>query len=227
MQLKYPDFTYFFRRTTMQILHLDSSIFGDASVSRTLSAAIVAELGRRHPDAQVVYRDLAAQPLAHMDEVIAAGFRPSAIAQFSAADKAEHAVSETLVRELLASDIIVLGAPMYNFSVPSQLKAWFDRLAQPGRTFQYTATGPVGLVKGKKVIMASTRGGGYSSGPAAVMDFHETYARAYFGFLGIQHFSVLRAELLSKGAEVRSLSIRAALGGVPEAVAALADQVPA
>ncbi|WP_343730381.1 NAD(P)H-dependent oxidoreductase [Duganella sp.] len=207
----------------MQILHLDTSIFGDASVSRVLSAAIVEELRRAHPDAQVVYRDLAAQPIAHLDEVIAAGFRASNIEHFSAADKAQHALSEELVTELLASDIIVLGVPMYNFSVPSQLKAWFDRLAQPGRTFQYTSAGPVGIAGDKKVIMASTRGGGYASGPAAAMDFHETYTRAYFGFIGIRHFSVLRAELLSKGAELRSQSIKAALDGVPAAVAALAE----
>ncbi|MTV39103.1 FMN-dependent NADH-azoreductase [Duganella radicis] len=211
----------------MQILHLDTSIFGDASVSRTLSAAIVAELRHRYPDAEVVYRDLAARPVAHLDEVIAAGFRPSNLEHFSAADKAQHALSEELVTELLASDIIVLGVPMYNFSVPSQLKAWFDRLAQPGRTFQYTSAGPVGIAGDKKVIMASTRGGGYASGPAAAMDFHETYTRAYFGFLGIRHFSVLRAELLSKGAELRSQSIKAALDGVPAAVAVLAGQVAA
>lgn len=211
----------------MQILHLDSSIFGDASVSRTLSAAIAAELGRRYPHARRVYRDLAAQPVAHMDAVIAAGFRPSEIEQFSSADRAEHALSEQLVTELLASDIIVLGVPMYNFSVPSQLKAWFDRIAQPGRTFQYTSAGPVGIAGDKKVIMASTRGGGYASGPAAAMDFHETYTRAYFNFLGIRQFSVLRAELLSKGAELRSQSIKAALDGVPVAVAALAAPVGA
>lgn len=207
----------------MQILQLDTSIFGDASVSRTLSAAIVAELQRVHPHARLVYRDLAAQPIDQLDEVIAAGFRPSKVEHFSAADRAQHALSETLVTELLASDIIVLGVPMYNFSVPSQLKAWFDRLAQPGRTFQYTADGPVGIAGDKKVIMASTRGGGYASGPAAAMDFHETYTRAFFGFLGIRQFSVLRAELLSKGAELRSQSIKAALDSVPQAVAALAE----
>lgn len=206
----------------MQILHLDTSIFGDASVSRSLSAAIVAELRRRYPHARVVYRDLAADPVPHLDEAIAAGFRPSTIAQFDAATRAEHARSEQLVTELLASDIIVAGIPMYNFSVPSQLKAWFDRVAQPGRTFQYTASGPVGIAGGKQVIMASTRGGGYASGPAAAMDFHETYARAYFGFLGIQRFSVLRAELLSKGPELRGASIQAALDGVAASIDALA-----
>ncbi|WP_432380909.1 FMN-dependent NADH-azoreductase [Duganella sp. P38] len=211
----------------MHILHIDTSIFGDASVSRSLSAAIAAELRLRYPGAAYVYRDLAAQAPAHLDEAIAAGFRPSAIAQFSAADKAEHALSETLVTELLAADIVVLGVPMLNFSVPSQLKAWFDRVAQPGRTFQYTSAGPVGIAGDKKDIMASTRGGGYASGPAAAMDFHETYTRAYFGFLGIRQFHILRAELLSKGPELRSQSIRAALDGVPDAVTALTAPVAA
>jgi FMN-dependent NADH-azoreductase len=130
-------------------------------------------------------------------------------------------LSEILVTELLGSDIVVLGVPMYNFSVPSQLKAWFDRVAQPGRTFQYTSSGPVGIAGGRKVIMASTRGGAYASGPAAAMDFHETYLRAFFGFLGINEVSVLRAELLSKGPELRSQSIKQALEGVASTVAML------
>lgn len=205
----------------MQILHLDSSISGDASVSRALSAAIVDEIARQRAagaSITVTARDLAAHPVAHLDGPIAAGFRPSGLAGNDAAVVREHALSELLVTELLASDVIVIGAPMYNFSVASQLKAWLDRVAQPGRTFQYTAQGPVGLAGQRSVIIASARGGMYSSGPAAAMDFHETYLKAFLGFLGIEHVSVVRAELLSKGDALKAESIRDANASIAGAV---------
>lgn len=206
----------------MQILHLDSSILGDASASRILSAAITDELRREHPAAVVVHRDLAVEPIPHLDGAIAAGFRSPGVGDFDDATRAEHARSETLVRELLASDVIVVGAPMYNFSVPSQLKAWIDRVAQVGRTFKYTENGPVGLVQGKRVIVASTRGGMYSAGPAAAMDFQEAYLRAVFGFLGITDVRFVRAERLSRGTDARSESMNAAQAGVRDAVSAAA-----
>lgn len=206
----------------MQILHLDSSILGDASASRILSAAITDELRREHPAAVVVHRDLAVEPIPHLDGAVAAGFRSPGVGDFDDATRAEHARSETLVRELLASDVIVVGAPMYNFSVPSQLKAWIDRVAQVGRTFKYTENGPVGLVQGKRVIVASTRGGMYSAGPAAAMDFQEAYLRAVFGFLGITDVRFVRAERLSRGTDARSESMNAAQAGVRDAVSAAA-----
>ncbi|MGF7192288.1 FMN-dependent NADH-azoreductase [Robbsia andropogonis] len=205
----------------MKILHLDSSILGEASASRVLSAALVEQLHSRFPDAQITHRDLAAAPIAHLDGAIAAGFRQPGTVAADAAVRAEHALSETLVSELLDSEVIVLGVPMYNFSVPSQLKAWLDRIAQPGRTFRYTENGPVGLSGDKTVLVASTRGGMYSSGPAGVMDHQESYLRAFFGFIGIQRVHFARAELLTKGAELRSTSMRNALDGVPALVADL------
>lgn len=206
----------------MQVLHLDSSISGDASVSRALSAAIIAEITRQRTiDGDMVHvmqRDLVAQPVAHLDGLIAAGFRPLGHASSDDAVAREHAISEQLVTQLLASDVIVIGAPMYNFSVASQLKAWMDRIAQPGRTFQYTAQGPAGLAGERSVIIASARGGLYSSGPAAAMDFHEAYLKAFFGFLGIRHVSVVRAELLSKGETLKNESIRHATASIAGAV---------
>lgn len=202
----------------MQILHLDSSILGEASASRTLSAAIVDALRSEHPDATVVHRDLVAEAIPHLDAAIAAGFRPVGTDAFANLDEtvlAEHARSQRLVDELLASDVLVIGAPMYNFSVPTQLKAWIDRVAQPGRTFKYTETGPVGLAMGKTVIVASTRGGLYSSGPAAAMDFQEAYLKAMFGFIGIKDVRFVRAELLSKGSELREQALAAAHTAVP------------
>jgi len=202
----------------VQILHLDSSILGDGSASRSLSAAIVGELRREYPDATVVHRDLAFETIPHLNGAIAAGFRDTGIKDFDAATRAEHARSEALVNEFLASDIFVIGAPMYNFSVPSQLKAWIDRVAQVGRTFKYTENGPVGLSAGRRVIVASTRGGMYSAGPASVMDFQEAYLKAIFGFLGITDVKFVRAERLTRGGETRSQSIKDAQAAVQSAV---------
>jgi FMN-dependent NADH-azoreductase len=202
----------------MQILHLDSSLLADASASRSLTAALVRELRQRHPAASVVYRDLVAAPIAHLDGAIAAGFRP--IKSEGAAPSEEHQQSERLVLELLASDVVVVGAPMYNFSVSSQLKAWIDRIVQPGRTFRYTETGPVGLAGGKRVYVASTRGGLYSAGPLTAMDFQEQYLRAVFRFIGITDVQVVRAENLSRGAQAQAASMEAARQAVVEVVEA-------
>jgi len=204
----------------MQILHLDSSVLGDASASRLLSAMIVEDLRHERPDARVVYRDLVADAVAHLTGPVAAGFRGAGSAPANDPQTVrEHVRSEELVSEFLASDVIVIGAPMYNFSVASQLKAWIDRVAQPGRTFRYTADGPVGLSGGRRVIVASTRGGMYSTGAAAGMDFQEAYLKAFFGFLGIHHVEVVRAERLTKGAELREGSIAEAHGQVHAAIA--------
>lgn len=203
----------------MQILHLDSSVLGDASASRSLSKAIVDELLHERPTAQVVQRDLVCDAVPHLTRAIAAGFRgPSSVSITDPATRDEHARSEQLVSEFLASDVIVIGAPMYNFSVSSQLKTWIDRVAQPSRTFRYTADGPVGLSGGRRVIVASTRGGMYSVGAPAGMDFQESYLRAFFGFLGITDVRFVRAERLSKGVDVREESIRNARALVHDAV---------
>ena len=203
----------------MNILHLDSSILGDASTSRLLSAAIVEELLQQRPSAQVVRRDLVADPVAHLTGAIAAGFRaPGGAVVTDQAMLDEHAKSSQLADELLASEVIVIGAPMYNFSVASQLKTWIDRVAQPGRTFRYTADGPVGLSGGRKVIVASTRGGLYSTGAASGMDFQESYLKAFFGFLGINDVEFVRAERLTKGPELRERAIAEARATVRDVV---------
>jgi FMN-dependent NADH-azoreductase len=203
----------------MNILHLDASLAADASASRRISQLIVDGLLRQHPAAQLRYRDLVAEGLPHLTGAIAAGFRGTAPPGGTDADiAAEHARSEALVSEFLDSDLIVIGAPMYNFSVPSQLKAWMDRIAQPGRTFRYTSDGPVGLAGGRRVIVASTRGGVYSVGAAAGMDFQESYLKAFFGFLGINDVQVVRAERLTKGPELREQSLAEASAAVAAVV---------
>ncbi|HDR9868175.1 FMN-dependent NADH-azoreductase [Burkholderia cenocepacia] len=200
----------------MKILHLDSSILDDNSITRALSAAVVADWRARHPSAEVTYRDLVRDEIAHLTGPIAAGFRDIATYKFDDDATREHRVSETLVTEFLASNVIVVGAPMYNFSVPSQLKAWLDRVAQAGRTFRYTEHGPVGLATDKSVVVVSARGGFYAEGPLVRMDFQENYLKSFFGFLGITDVRFVRAEGASKGQPVRD-------EGIARARAAIAD----
>ncbi|MFM9902544.1 MAG: FMN-dependent NADH-azoreductase, partial [Polaromonas sp.] len=131
-----------------QLLHIDSSILGSNSVSRQLTAQIVDSWRAAHADTQVSYLDLAVNAPNHLSAE-SLGFRMPAGGTLSDAQQRENAVSEALVSQFLAADVIVVGAPLYNFSVPTQLKAWVDRVAQAGRTFSYTQTGPVGLAGGK------------------------------------------------------------------------------
>jgi FMN-dependent NADH-azoreductase len=182
----------------MKLLHIDSSALGSHSVSRGLTADIVAQVRSARPDATVRYRDLAAQPLPHWAPVADAG-DPSAV------------LGNEVMDEFLAADVIVLGAPMYNFGIPSQLKAWIDRIMVAGKTFRYTANGPEGLAGGKRVIVASSRGGFYSEGTAgAVMDFQENYLRAVLGFLGITDVEFVRAEGVAVSAEHKQQALATA-----------------
>jgi len=205
----------------MNILHLDSSILGNGSITRELSAAVAANIRAQNPSADVAYRDLVGDEISHLTGAIAAGFRQIDAGEFDDATVREHQISETLVTEFLASDVIVIGAPMYNFSVPSQLKAWLDRIAQAGRTFRYTENGPVGLAGGKQVIVVSARGGFYAEGPLGRMDFQESYLKAFFGFLGISDVRFVRAEGASKGRPVRDEGIALAKESVGNVLAGM------
>ncbi|MDB2448763.1 FMN-dependent NADH-azoreductase [bacterium] len=193
----------------MNILHLDSSILGGQSVSRQLSAQVVARLTSHNPGAQVVHRDLAAEPIAHLDMTALSAAQVPA-EQRSAAQTAQFELTETLLNELFAADVIVIGLPFYNFGMPSQLKAWIDRIAQAGRTFRYTENGPEGLVTGKKVILASSRGGVYSEGPAAAMEHQESHLAAVFGLLGLSDVVTVRAEGVNMGDDFKTQALAAA-----------------
>ena len=183
----------------MKLLHIDSSVLADNSVSRKLTARIVAEWSANHTGTTVVYLDLATQAPSHLS-ADSVGFRLPAGSDLSAVQKTENAISEALVQQFLAADVIVVGAPLYNFSIPSQLKAWIDRVAQVGRTFQYTEKGPQGLAGGKTVIVASTRGGMYSTSVGGrAMEHQESYLQTVFGFFGISDVRIVRAEGLSMG----------------------------
>jgi FMN-dependent NADH-azoreductase len=194
----------------MKLLHIDSSPLGEASASRELSRQAVAEWTASHPQTTVEYLDLAVDAPSHLD-MASLGFRLGIDApQLTPAQRRENAVSERLVSQFLAADIVVIGAPMYNFSVPSQLKAWIDRIAQAGRTFRYTAQGPEGLAGGKTVIVVSTRGGMYAGLPGEAMDHQESYLKAVFGFFGVDDVRFVRAEGLAMGAQARAQAIAAA-----------------
>lgn len=195
----------------MKLLHIDSSILGDHSVSRTISAAIVAHLTSVVPGLEVAYRDLAAAPLSHLSGAYLAG--QSADVQHDQALQEDVALGGAALEQFLGADIVVIGCPMYNFGIPSQLKAWVDRVCVAGKTFHYTASGAEGLVGGKRIIVAISRGGMYGpETPQAAADHQETYLKSVFGFLGVTDLVFIRAEGIAYGPEHREASIKAALG---------------
>ena len=176
----------------MTILHIDSSISGDNSASRQITKSLVEKLKTSQQGEKVIHRDLAANPIPHLT-----------LDQFA---------DTSVLDQFLAADTIVVGAPMYNFTLSTQLKAWIDRLMVAGRTFRYTENGPEGLAGGRRVILAIARGGIYSGGaPAAALEHLETYLRGVFNFMGIEPEFVV-AEGLNLGAEHRQQSISQALG---------------
>ena len=178
----------------MRLLHVDSGILAENSVSRRLSAAVVARWRQQVPDLAVTYRDLASDPIDHLSGsfLMAQSIDPS---RYTAALQRDLAVSGAALEEFLAAEVVVIGAPMYNFSIPSQLKAWIDRLAVRGKTFRYTDNGPEGLAGGNTVSVASSRAGfSAPETPRAAIDHQEPYLRAVFGFLGITDIQFVRAE---------------------------------
>jgi FMN-dependent NADH-azoreductase len=194
----------------MKLLHIDASILGSNSVSRQLSAAIVQRLKASTPNLDVTYRDITAAPLLHLDGAHLAAAQ-GAVPE-SAAVQADVAASQAALEDFLASDIVVIGAPMYNFTIPSQLKAWIDRILVAGKTFSYSEKGVEGLAKGKRVIAAISRGGLYGPGaPAAAGEHLETYLRWVFGFIGIADPEIIIAEGLQMGPEQREKAVAGAL----------------
>jgi len=193
----------------MKVLHIDSSILGEGSASRALTRGIVARLKSEHPDAEVSYLDLAAEDLPHLSQ--------SSLAR---SDESEAARNARALEQFLAADVLVIGAPIYNFSIPSQLKAWIDRIAVAGKTFRYTANGPEGLAGGKEVIVAMARGG--VVGAERHGEFGESYLKFIFRFLGIKNVRFVHAQGLSISPQHREESLKAA-----HAAIASAARVPA
>jgi FMN-dependent NADH-azoreductase len=174
------------------ILHIDASINGENSASRAISRSIVDQLTLERGGADVTYRDLAAEPLPHLT-----------LAAFA---------DTSVLDEFMSADTVVIGAPMYNFTLPTQLKTWIDRIVIAGTTFRYTANGPEGLATGKRVIVALARGGFYNAGsPASALEHLETYLRGIFNFIGIEP-EFVAADGLAVSPEQREQSIKGALG---------------
>ena len=203
----------------MKLLHIDSSILGDNSASRQLSGEVVKTWQAAEPGVVVTYRDLAADAISHFSAttLVAAG---TAAELRNAAQQHEADLSAQTLAEFLAADAVVIAAPMYNFTIPTQLKAWIDRIAVAGQTFRYTEAGPEGLCGGKKVVIVSTSGGlhvGQATGVA-----HEDYLKVLFGFIGITDIEFVRAHGLAYGDEVRSKAMSDAQAHISEQLFAAA-----
>lgn len=206
----------------MNVLHIDSSPLAGRSISRDLSARIVASITERLPDVTIVSRDVGLDPPAHAAADILDLVRFNRFDDLTASQVREKVVSDTLITELLAADIIVIGTPMYNFTITTQLKAWFDRVCQAGLTFRYTPEGPVGLAVGKKAIVAASRGGVYSTGNQSHRDFQVPYLREILAFMGIVDVAVVLAEGVNVSPEDRTRALDQAHRQIDAALSFLA-----
>jgi FMN-dependent NADH-azoreductase len=201
------------------ILVIDSAVSGVASVSKALVREAVAARTAGAP-ARVIHRDLGREPVPHLTEATVAGVRAQPATE---AEQAARALSDALIAELRAADTIVIGAPMYNFSIATGLRAWFDHVLRAGETFRYTEAGPEGLLAGKRVIVVESRGGLYSEGPAQAVDFQEPYLRHLLGFIGLTDVTFVRAEKIAYGPEARAAAIAAASDSLRAAAQELAQ----
>jgi FMN-dependent NADH-azoreductase len=202
----------------MELLHIDSSVLGANSASRALSAEIVERQRALHPGLKVTHRDLAADSALHLSPAHLAAWQGGTVDD--ALLGADIKKGGGYLEELQASDIVVIGAPMYNFSIPSQLKAWIDRVVVAGKTFRYGANGAEGLLSHKKVFVASSRGNVYTPGsPAAALEHHENYLIGVLGFIGLTDVTVVRAEGLAFGPEAREAAMLNARKSIQEIAA--------
>jgi FMN-dependent NADH-azoreductase len=209
-----------------KILLVTSSLFGDQSKSAQIAGELVEAWRRNHPGTAVVERALNPDSIPHLN-LAALGALMTPAEQRSAEQSASVDFADHLIEELEAADTIVLAVPMYNFSIPSTLKAWIDHIARAGRTFRYTAAGPEGLLKGKRVFVVTGRGGVYTGdAPAKLLDFQEPYLRGVLGFLGLTDTTFVHVEGLKVSPEAAERGIArardeiAAIAGVPKATAA-------
>lgn len=189
-------------------LILNSAVTGEASISNRLTGEFAARLRQRDPSVEIVTRDLGANPIPHLVPETVAGIRASAATD---AERGALALSDELVAELRAADLLVIGAPMYNFGIASTLKSWFDYILRAGITFRYSEAGPEGLMKGKKAVVIETRGGLYSEGPGVASDSQEPHLKTLLGFMGITDVIFVRAEKLGFGPDAVSAAIDGAI----------------
>lgn len=191
----------------MKILRVDSAVTGEQSVSRELTQAVIDHFRSLHPEADIAELDLAADPLPHIDAVTTGAIRWPA-ERHDEAMRAAAPAQRAVLEQFLEADVVIVGAPMYNFTIPSQLKAWLDRLGVPGATFSYSEAGPKGLAGPKRVIVVSSQGGAYELD--ARFEHHESLLRDFFAFIGIDDPVFLRASRIGFGPEARATAIAAA-----------------
>ncbi|HEX9948307.1 MAG TPA: NAD(P)H-dependent oxidoreductase [Allosphingosinicella sp.] len=202
------------------VLIIDSAATGDASVSRKLTRELEAILRGRGP-VRIVHRDVGTDPVPHLTAVTTPAIRGGEAGSGPARDAL--ALSDALIAELEAADLVVIGAPMYNFGIASTLKAWFDHVLRAGITFRYSQAGPEGLLKGRKAIVVESRAGLYSEGPSAAMDSQEPHLRTLLAFMGIEDVAFVRAEKLAFGPDAAAASIA---GAVDQLRALAAEELP-
>ena len=189
------------------ILVLNSSVLGEGSASKILVEDAVKRLLKANPGTSAIHRDLGTEPIPHLTTANVAGVRgvPTTNAELAA----RH-LSDELIAELRSADTIVIGAPMYNFSISTGLRAWFDYVLRAGETFSYSEAGPQGLLTGKRVIVIELRGGLYSEGPAKAIDFQEPYLRTLLGFIGLSDVTFIHAEKIAFGVDARAAALASA-----------------
>ncbi len=197
----------------VKALIVNSAATGDASVSRKLTQVFADRLKDHDSSAEIIVRDVGIEPLPHLTAETVGAIRGAASTE---AERNALSLSNALIGEITDADIIVIGAPMYNFGIPSTLKAWFDHVLRAGVTFRYTSDGPQGLVKGKRALVIETRAGFYSEGPGAVLDTQEPHLRNLLGFMGISDVEFVRAERLALGADAAAAAIDAATARLAE-----------
>lgn len=203
------------------VLFVSSSLFGENSQSGLIARELIDNLRATQSGIALAERELRADTIPHLgQEAFAAATQP--LAERSKEARAAAALADRLIEEVEAADILVIAAPMYNFSIPSTLKAWIDHISRAGRTFRYGAAGPEGLLKGKKVFVVTARGGVYSDGPAKVMDFQEPYLRAMLGFLGLEDIRFIHVEGLQMSPESAAGGIERARGQLGKLVSTAA-----
>jgi FMN-dependent NADH-azoreductase len=201
------------------LLFVSSSLFGDGSQSRTMAAEFIDRWRQTNPRTTIVERELTADSMPHLSlATLTAAMTPAD--KRSAAEHGAAALADSLIEEVEAADAIVIAAPMYNFSIPSTMKAWIDHITRAGRTFRYGAAGAEGLLKGKKVFVVTARGGIYSEGPAKSMDFQVPYLQAMLGFIGLDDVTFIHVEGLK-------VSPEAAASGIERARQTIDDLLPA
>ena len=203
----------------MNILVVNSSAQGEASVSSGLARTFVEQIHSIDPSVRITVRDVGSSPVPHLVADTVAGIRG---APQSEAELRTLALSDELIAELQAADVVVIAAPMYNFGIPSTLKSWFDHVLRAGVTFRYTEAGPQGLLKGKRAVVIESRAGVYSKGPAAASDHQEAHLRTLLAFMGIEDVTFVRVEGAAFGPDVAAQALEAARGELAVAASGLA-----